>query len=135
MYLVWIDRSMNGRTIGRQRGSRVVSAIASCARGPGFDPRRRRRKICWSEHASLRVICRNDMIQCAVLRIGTLSGGPLCRDSHLLCRLKIPTQVLSHACRLILQTHRSVQCTPPKNNQKLIDGSNKKTKSMWVDGW
>ena len=22
---------------------------------------------------------------------------------------------------------RSVQCTPPKNNQKLIDGSNKKT--------
>ena len=33
-----------------------------------------------------------------------------------------------HACRLILQTHRSVQCTPPKNNQKLVDGSNKKTK-------
>ena len=29
-------------------------------------------------------------------------------------------------CRLILPTHRSVQCTPPKNNQKLIDGSNKK---------
>ena len=26
------------------------------------------------------------------------------------------------------KTHRSVQCTPPKNNQKLIDGSNKKTK-------
>ena len=24
--------------------------------------------------------------------------------------------------------HGSVQCTPPKNNQKLIDGSNKKTK-------
>ena len=40
------------------------------------------RKICWSELASLRVICRNDMIQCAVLRIGTLTGGPLCRDSH-----------------------------------------------------
>ena len=52
-------------------------------------------KICWSELASLRVICRNDMIKCAVLRIGTLTGGPLCRDSHPLCRLKIPTQVLS----------------------------------------
>ena len=26
------------------------------------------------------------------------------------------------------KTHRSVQCTPPKNNQNLIDGSNKKTK-------
>ena len=24
------------------------------------------------------------------------------------------------------KSHRSVQCTPPKNNQKLIDGSNKK---------
>ena len=26
------------------------------------------------------------------------------------------------------KTHQSVQCTPPKNNQKLIDGSNRKTK-------
>ena len=26
------------------------------------------------------------------------------------------------------KTHRCVQCTPPKNNQKLIDGSNRKTK-------
>ena len=40
-----------------------------------------------------------------------------------------------HACRLILQTHSSVQCTPPKNSQKLIDGSNKKTnKTNWVLG-
>ena len=79
----------------RKRGSRVVSALASCASGPGFDPRPAARKICWSELASLRVICRNDMIQCAVLRIGTLTGCPLCRDRHPLCRLKIPTQVLS----------------------------------------
>ena len=28
-----------------KRGSRVVSALASCARGPGFDPRRRRGKF------------------------------------------------------------------------------------------
>ena len=27
------------------------------------------------------------------------------------------------------KTHRSVQCTPPKNNQKLIDGSNRKKKN------
>ena len=26
----------------RKRGSRVVSALASCARGPGFNPRQRR---------------------------------------------------------------------------------------------
>ena len=28
-----------------KRGSRVVSALASCARGPGFDPRQRREKF------------------------------------------------------------------------------------------
>ena len=28
-----------------KRDSRVVSALASCARGPGFDPRRRRGKF------------------------------------------------------------------------------------------
>ena len=33
-----------------------------------------------------------------------------------------------HACRIILRTHQSAQCTPPTNNQKLIDGSNMKTK-------
>ena len=31
--------------------------------------------------------------KCAVLRIGALTGGPLCRESHLLCRLKNPTVV------------------------------------------
>ena len=29
----------------RKRDSRVVSALATCARGPGFDPRRRRGKF------------------------------------------------------------------------------------------
>ena len=63
-----------------------------------------------------------------------LPGGPLGRDSHPLCRLKIPTLVLSsymYICRLILQILRGVQCTPPKNNQKLIDFSNKKTKTVF----
>ena len=31
------------------------------------------------------------------------------------------------------KTHRNVQCTPPKNNQKLIDGSNRKTKKKKKD--
>ena len=35
----------NGTGTERKRGSRVVSALASCARGPGFDPRRRRGKF------------------------------------------------------------------------------------------
>ena len=30
------------------------------------------------------------------------------------------------------KTHQSVQCTAPKNNQKLIDGSNKKTKQVFM---
>ena len=32
--------------------------------------------------------------KCAVLRIGTLTGGHLCRESHPLCRLKNPTVVI-----------------------------------------
>ena len=37
---------------------------------------------------------------CAVLWIGTLIGGPLCRESNTLCRLKIPTVVCMITCRL-----------------------------------
>ena len=36
--------SRNCHATGK-RGSRVVSALASCARGPGFEPRRRRGKF------------------------------------------------------------------------------------------
>ena len=43
--------------------------------------------------------------KCAVLRIGTLTGGPLCRESRPMCRLKNP------AVAFILQ-NRCVQCTP-----------------------
>ena len=35
-----------------------------------------------------------------ILRIGTLTGGPLCRESHPLCRLKNPTVVYMITCRL-----------------------------------
>ena len=38
--------------------------------------------------------------KCAVLRIGKLTGGPLCRESHPLCRLKNPTVVCMITCRL-----------------------------------
>ena len=38
--------------------------------------------------------------RCAVLRIGTLTEGPLCRESHPLCRLKNPTVVYMITCRL-----------------------------------
>ena len=37
---------------------------------------------------------------CAVLWIGTLTGGPLCWESHPLCRLKNSTVVYTITCRL-----------------------------------
>ena len=43
-----------------ERGSSVVSALASGARGPGFDPRDRRGKISVPEHVVLVVICSDD---------------------------------------------------------------------------
>ena len=47
-------------TLGK-RGSLVVSALASEASGPRFNPRGRRGKISVSEHAFLSVICRDDL--------------------------------------------------------------------------
>ena len=38
--------------------------------------------------------------KCAVIRIGTLTGGPMCRESHPLCRLKNPKLVYMITCRL-----------------------------------
>ena len=52
--------------------------------------------------------------KCAVLQIGTLTGGPLCRESHPLCRIKNHTVVHGHLYTFILQ-NRSVQCTPVHN--------------------
>ena len=40
---------------------------------------------------SRRLIMKLD--KCIVLRIGTLTGCPLCRESHPLCRLKNPTVI------------------------------------------
>ena len=45
------------------RGISVVSAVASNARGPGFDPSSRRGKVSVSDHAFLSVICRGDIEQ------------------------------------------------------------------------
>ena len=60
--------------------SLVVSALAFSARSHGFDPCDRRDKISVSEYAFFSGICRDDTIdKCTVLRIKTLTGGPLCR--------------------------------------------------------
>ena len=68
------------------RGSSVVSALASGARGPGFDPSGREGNISVSEHAFL---CRDDTkISAPSFGSGRKLGAP-CRGS----RLKNPTVI------------------------------------------
>ena len=58
--------------------------------------------------------------KCIVLRIGMLTGCPLCRESHPLCRLKSPTGI---SIWLLVGFHpatRSVQSTPADNTQKRV---------------
>ena len=58
--------------------------------------------------------------KCIVLRIGTLTGCPLCRESHPLCRLKNPTVI---SIWLLVGFHpatRSVQSTPADNARKRV---------------
>ena len=55
-----------------------------------------------------------------VLRIGTLTGCPLCRESHPLCRLKNPTVI---SIWLLVGFHpatRSVQSTSADNTRKRV---------------
>ena len=51
--------------------------------------------------------------KCAVLRIGTLTGGTLCRESHSMSRLKNPIVAF------ILQ-NRCVQCTPAHYPREIL---------------
>ena len=69
----------------------MVSARASRSRGTGIDPRLRQGHF-WCTN-TLSFICRHDMKTVCVLRIGTLTGSPQCRERHTLCRLKNPTVI------------------------------------------
>ena len=62
------------------------------------------KKFWWPTMVSLVSFAGMTLDKCAVLRIGTLTGGPQCRESHPMCRLKNPTVAF------ILQ-NRCVQCT------------------------
>ena len=81
--------------------------------GPRFDPRSRQGKF-YSPN-TLSLVSFAGMTQddkCIVLRIGTLTGCPLCRESHPLCRLKNPTVI---SIWFLVGFHLatwSVQCTP-----------------------
>ena len=107
----------------RKRGSSVVSALASGARGPRFDPRSRRGKFRCPNTLSLVSFAGMTLDKCIVLRIGTLTGCSLCSESHPLFRLKNPTVI---SIWLLVGFHpatRSVQCTPADNARKRAPGS------------
>ena len=58
--------------------------------------------------------------KCIVRQIGTLTGCPLCRESHPLCRLKNPTVISIWLLEGFHPATRSVQSTPADNTQKRV---------------
>ena len=101
----------------------MVSALASDAKGPRFDPRPRGGKFRSPNMLSLVSFAGMTLDKCIVLRIGTLTGCPLCRESHPLCRLKNPTVI---SIWLLVGFHPatwSVQCTSADNAGKRAPGS------------
>ena len=58
--------------------------------------------------------------KCIILRIETLTGCPLCRKSHPLCRLKNPTVILIWLLVGFHPATRSVQSTPANNTRKRV---------------
>ena len=109
--------------------------LASGARGPRFDPRSRRGKFRCPNTLSLVSFAGMTLDKCIVLRIGTLTGCPLCMESHPLCRLKNPTVI---SIWLLVGFHpatRSVQSTPADNTRKrvwqYIEKERKKERPSW----
>ena len=85
-----------------------------------FDSRSRREKFRCPNTLSLVSFAGMTLDKCIVLRIGTLTGCPLCRESHPLCRLKNPTVI---SIWLLVGFHpatRSVQSTPADNTRKRV---------------
>ena len=63
--------------------------------------------MCRLKNLTVAFILQNRRLQCTlahypreILRVGTLTAGPLCRESHPLYRLKNPTVVYMITCRL-----------------------------------
>ena len=81
------------RDLKEKHVSSVVVALASGARGPGFDPRPGEENLV-SEHASLHVICRNDMNTVRRPTDQDVNWRPPVQGQSPLCRLKNPTSVI-----------------------------------------
>ena len=72
----------------RKHGSSVVCALASTAKGTRIDPRLRQGNFQCRNKLSFVSFAGMTSKECAICRIGMLTGGPMCRENHTLCRLK-----------------------------------------------
>ena len=101
----------------------MVSALAAGARSPSFDYGRGEENFQSLNTLSLVSFAGMTLDKGIVHLIRTLTGCPLCRESHPLCRLKNPTVI---SIWLLVGFHpatRSVQCTPADNAGNLAPGS------------
>ena len=118
-----------------KRGSSVVRNLPLVLEVPGSYPRSRRGKFRCPNMLSLVSIAGMTLDKCIVLRIGTLTGCPLCRESHPMCRLKNPTVKIWSLVGFHPAT-RSVQSTPADNTRKrvwqYIEKERKKEKTLFL---
>ena len=103
-----------------KRGSSVVRHLPLVLEVAGSIPARGEKNLGVQTQLSLVSFAGMALDKCIVLRIGTLTGCPLCRESHPLCRLKNPTVI---SIWLLVGFHpatRSVQSTPADNTRKRV---------------
>ena len=100
------------------RGSSVVRHLPLVLEVPGSIPARGEENF--GVRTRFLICCRDDARKYIVLRIGALTGCPLYKESHPLCRVKEPTII---KIWLLLGFHpatRIVQSTPADNTRKRV---------------
>ena len=104
----------------RKRGSSVVRHLPLVLEVLGSIPAHGEEKFRCPNTLSLVSFAGMTLDKCIVLRIGTLTGCPLCKESHPLCRLKNPTVI---SIWLLVGFHPatwSVHSTPADNTRKRV---------------
>ena len=79
----------------------------------GLIPAAGEKQFRWPKMLSLVSFAGTTLDKCAVLRIDTLTGGPLCRESHPMCSLNNPMVAFN------LQ-NQCVKCTPAHYHREIL---------------
>ena len=111
----------------------MVSTLASGSRGPRFDPCSRRGKLRCPKMLFMVSFAGMTLDKCIILRIGTLTGCPLCRESHPFCRLKNSTVISIWLLVGFYPATGSVQSTPADNTLKRVLQYIKKERNNIMD--